>query len=1043
MIDAITRASLNNRLLSIFIVIVICAMAVFAWNSMPVDIYPDLNAPLVNIVTENPGMSAEDVERLITFPLESTLNGSPGITRIRSESATGTSVVTAEFDWNTDVYLARQIISGKLELVAGQLPAGSTTPMLGPISSRMGEIFEFVMMSDEVDLMTLRELADWVVRYRLLGTPGVSYVVNLGGFVREYQVLLKPEALRSYGVTIADVSEAIAASNRNSTGGILTQGKQEQLIRGLGQIQSVDDIAEIVVDNRNGVPIYVSNVADVSIGPMFRRGSAGHNGKAAVKVMVEKQFRGDTIETIENIKATLADIRKDIPEGVEIYPYYDQSGFISKSTGNILTSILQGAILITLVVVLFMGNLRTAFIAVVTIPYSILIAILMMWIFGVTINVMSLGGLAIGIGKMANSSIFVMENIYRKLIANREKPEAERESVLRICFEATREVSGALFSAGLIIFLVFVPMFFMQGIEGKMFAPTAFAVGMALVGSFVGAITLKPVLASLLLKRVKAGRGNPLIKGALAFYTPALRWVLAHRFLFIAAVALLLAAVIIAVLPALGTEFMPQMDEGAILASTQMLPGTSLEEATRVGIELENLLSDKEKYPEVVSISRETGMAEHTEHTHPVSHSHFTIELTSKEERQRSIEQIIEAMRDDIRQVPGLLYIFEQPIQNKLAEMLTGTEGELSVKLFGTDLEVLNEKIEDVYSILTEIEGTADAQIEQTVGVPRINIILDRERMARYGVKVDGVSDIIETALNGLSVTDVLTGNRRFPVLLRFRPEYRDSVEKIAALLVDTPSGQRIPLAEMSMIEKGEGPQEIFRENLERRKVIVLNVSGRDVGHYVAEARRRIAESVELPTGYRVTFGGQFENQQRAGQQLIVFSVIIALVVFITLISSFKSLRQSLVVLLGVPIALAGGLVALWLLGGTLNVSSAVGFIALFGISLQNGIILIRTFCGLRENGMPLYDAVLEGSRMRLRPILMTELVMIFGALPLVLGTETGSEIHKPLAIVYVGGFIFALLLSKFVLPALYFVFESLRGNASSKTAELLAKEKL
>jgi len=1043
MIDAVTRYSLNNRLLSVFIVILICVLGIIAWSSMPVDVYPDLNAPLVNIVTESPGMSAEDVERLITFPLESILNGSPGITRIRSESSTGISVVTVEFDWNTDVYLARQIVNGKLKLVAGQLPAGTSNPILGPISSRMGEVFEFVLMSDSVDLMKLRELADWVVRYRLLGTSGVSYVVNLGGFVREFQVLLKPGMLHSYGVTIADVREAIASSNRNSTGGILTQRKQEYLIRGLGQIQSVDDIANIVVESRDNVPIYIRNLAEVKIGSKFRRGSAGHNGKAAVKVTVEKQFRGNTLETIDNVKATLAEAQKDLPDGVEIYPFYDQSIFIKNSTSNIQKSIIQGAVLITLVIVLFMGNLRSALIAVITIPYSILIAVLMMWFFGVTINVMSLGGLAIGIGKMANSSIFVVENIYRKLLADKKKPEAERTSVVRICYEATREVSSALFSSGLIIFLVFVPMFFMQGIEGKMFAPTAFAVGMALIGSLVGAVTIKPVLASLLLRRIKAERENPVIRNAQKIYMPILQLFLRFRYISIFIVALLIAAASVVILPSLGSEFMPQMDEGAILASTQMLPGTSLEEATRVGREIELRMLDKKKFPEIVSVTRETGRAEQSEHSHPVSHCHFTIELIPKDKRARSVEEIIEALRTELQQIPGIRYIFEQPIQNKLAEMLTGTEGELAVKLFGPDLETLNEKIEEIYTLITSVEGTSDAQIEQTIGVPRINIILDRDRMARYGVKVDDVGDTIETALNGMAVTDVLLGNRRFSILLRFPWRDRNDIDKIGHLLIDTPSGQRIPLFEMATIEKGEGPQEIFRENLERRKVILLNVSRRDIGGYVDEARRLIEQNVELPAGYRLVFGGQFENQRHASQQLIFFSVIIALVVFITLVSSFKSLRQSLLILLGVPIPLVGGLIGLWLAGATLNVSSAIGFIALFGISLQNGIILIGTFNSLREGGRSLLDAVLEGSRMRLRPILMTELVMIFGALPLVFGTETGSEIHRPLAIVYVGGFLLALFLSKFVLPALYYLFESWRRGSSSKTRELLATKKL
>ena len=1044
MTDTIIRSSINNRLLSIFLVLLVCVFGYLAYRSMPVDIYPDLNAPLVNIVTENPGMSAEDVERLITIPLESTLNGSPGVTRLRSESGTGISVVTVEFDWDTDIYLARQIVSGKLELVSGLLPAGSSSPILGPISSRMGEIFEFVLVSDTHDLMALRDLADWAVRYRLLSTAGVSYVVNLGGQVREYQVQLKPDQLRSYGISIADVSEAIAASNRNSTGGILTRQEQEYLIRGIGQITGVDDIADIVVDNRGGVPVYVRNVADVSMGPRFSRGSAGHNGRNAVKLTVEKQFRGDTLETIDNVKATLAELRRELPEGVEIYTFYDQSVFIEEAVGNIKWSILEGSLLIVLVIMLFMGNLRSAFIAVVTIPYSIFIAVLIMHLFGITINVMSLGGLAIGIGKMANSSIFVVENIYRKLLKNKMLPETERQSVRRICFEATRDVAPALFSANLIIFLVFIPMFFMQGIEGKMFAPTAFAVGMALIGSFIGSITIKPVLASLFLRRISAVREGRVIRGALAVYTPLLERVITRPWAVLSGVALVLALVFALLLPRLGAEFMPQMDEGSIVASTVMLPGTSLEETARVGKLVAAMVMDKEKFPEVVSVTRETGRAEASEHAHPVSHSHFIIELLPLAERDRSAEEIIKALRAEFARVPGIHYIFEQPIQNKLAEMLTGTEGELSVKLYGPDLERLEEKINEVHDVLSTVEGVADLHVEQTAGVPRINIVLDRQRMARYGVKVDDASDIIETALSGQEITDVFQGHRRYSILLRFQQQYRDDLDEIRNLLVDTPAGQLVPLSEIAAIERGKGPEEIFRENMERRKVIVLNVAGRDVVSFVNEAQERIAREVDLPAGYRVHFGGQFENQQQASRQLLVYSLLIALAVFIILISSFGSLRQSLLILLNVPVALAGGVAALWACGATLNVSSAVGFIALFGISLQNGIILVKTINTMRtRDGLELREAVIEGSKMRLRPILMTELVMIFGALPLVLGSAMGSEIHRPLAIVYIGGFLLALLFSKFTLPALYYALESRRREGDTGLRRYLAKEKI
>jgi cobalt-zinc-cadmium resistance protein CzcA len=655
---------------------------------------------------------------------------------------------------------------------------------------------------------------------------------------------------------------------------------------------------------------------------------------------------------------------------------------------------------------------------------------------------MSLGGLAIGIGKMANSSIIIVENIYRKLLANNKKPEAERETVLRICYDATRETAPVLFSANLIIFMVFVPMFFLQGLEGKMFAPTAFAVGMALIGSFIGAITIKPVLMSLLIRNLRTERDNPVIRAARAIYTPALHWFLRYRYHTIVIIAILVICIFVFVLPQIGREFMPQMDEGAIMASVQLLPGTSLDETINSGKQIEYLMLDTDKFPEILSVTRETGRAEQSEHAHPVSHSHYLVELVPQSQRTRSSEEIIEALREEFKNIPGIRYIFEQPIQNKLAEMLTGTEGELSLKLFGDDLDVLNRKVHEIYAVLKETEGAADVQIEQTTGVPRLNIILDRNKMARYGIKVDSVSDVIETALNGIEVSDVYIGRRKYSILLRLREEFRDDIDEISNLLIDVPAGHRIPLSDLASIEKSEGPEEIYRENMHRRKVILLNVAGRDVGSFVREVRASLAEQVDLPQGYRFEFGGQFENQQRASRQLLFFSIVIALAVGITLISSFGSLRQSMLLLVNVPIALSGGIIGIWLMGATLNVSSIIGFIALFGISLQNGIILIRTFNDLREEGMSLSDAVIEGSRMRLRPILMTELVIMFGALPLVLGADTGSEIHKPLAIVYVGGFLLALVFSKFIQPALYMILEGLR-KGRSKTKDLLAAEKL
>ncbi len=695
MIDRIIEAALRNRVLTILWVVLVSIWGMIAYFSMPKDIYPDLNAPLVKIITENEGMASEDVERLISFPLESLLNGASHVTRVRSESTTGDSVVTVEFDWGTDIYLARQIVSSKLELIAGRLPLGTTEPILGPVSSRMGEVFEFAVVGDGTDPMELRSIADWTIRYRLQGVNGVSFVINLGGFVKQFQVFLQPDMLSNYDITIQDVKEALENSNRNFSGGVITKGSQEILIKGLGRIETLEHINTTVITSRSNVPVYVKDVADVQVGRKFRREAGSHNGEEAVYVTIEKQYGGDTLTAIANVKETLSQVVDDLPDGVDIIPFYDQSILILKSLEHVQISILQGAVLIVVVMILFMWDLRTALIASLTIPISILIALVLMDIFGIALTVMSIGGLAIGIGKTANGSIIMVENIFRVL--NEKKGQA---STIELTSEASREVGTYLFSANLIIILVFLPLLTLQGIEGAMFRPTAFAVVAALFGALVVNITLQPVLASYYLteKHVKERR-NPITELINEKYRAVLNKALEHHKLPIPMVLLVLVGTVVS-FGFLGTEFVPPLDEGAIMASSVMLPETSLEESVKVSKRIEHVFLS---FPEVISVSRTTGTAEASEHLHPVNHSHFNIELLPREERERDFEEITQAMREELDKIPGVNYIFEQPIANKLAEMLTGTEGQLSIKLFGADLETLNHYIEDIRNALADL----------------------------------------------------------------------------------------------------------------------------------------------------------------------------------------------------------------------------------------------------------------------------------------------------------------------------------------------------
>ncbi len=1026
MIDRAIEYALGHRLLTVLLVLLVSIWGGVVYFRIPKDIYPDLSAPLVTIITENPGMASEDVERLISFPLESLLSGAPGVTRVRSESTTGDSVITVEFDWGMDIYLARQIVSSKLELITGRLPQGTSRPILGPVSSRMGEVFEFAVVGEDAGPMELRSIADWTIRYRLQGVPGVSFVVNLGGFVRQFQVFLRPEMLKNYDLTISEVKEAIENSNRNFSGGIILKGSQEVLVKGLGRLERLDHIKNTVVTSRNNVPVFVKDVADVKVGGKFRRGAASYNGQEAVHVTVEKQYGGDTLTAIGNVKRALVEILNDLPPDIDIMVFYDQSILILKSLAHVQVSIVQGALLIVLVMILFMWNLKSSLLASITIPFSILIALVLMDLFSVKLTVMSIGGLAIGIGKVANGSILMVENIYRVLSERKEG-----ESSLELTTQAAKEVGRFLFSANLIIILVFLPLLTLGGLEGAMFRPTAFAVAAALFGSLILNLFLQPVLASVFLKGVSVKKQKSLIlRYMLRGYDSLLRGCFQFKkIILICFLALIVSAGY--AFTFLGREFVPPLDEGAILASTVMLPETSLQESIKMGERVEQIFLS---FPEVVSVSRTTGTAEASEHVHPVNHSHYHIELLPREERSRNFEEITQAMRQELNSYPGLAYIFEQPIANRLAEMLTGTEGQLSVKVFGQNLETLNELVEDVRHVMSGIRGVADLQVEQTAGIPQLVISLDRTRLSRFGISVAQVAEIVETALNGIEVTDVYEGDRVTSVLIRFPEKYRSDEGAIRDLLVDAPSGERIPLSELAQISRSEGPQTIFRENLMRRKIILCNILDRDVGSFVSEARKNIAQGVVFPAGYFVTFGGHFESQERAMKHLAGVMIIVLLIVFVILFSSFGSLWQALLVIMNIPSTLVGAILALLLAHQTLNVSSTIGLIALFGICAQNDIILVAKINDLRRRGMALREAVMQGALTKFRPIFITDMVMIVGVLPLALTVTTGAELHRPLAVVYIGGFVGAIFLRLFVVPILYETLATLCERSRTNT---------
>lgn len=1025
MIDKIIDFSLKNRLLTVFVVILVSMTGILLSVRMPKDIYPDLSAPIVTIVTSNSGMAAEDVERLISFPLESLLNGAPHVTRVRSESATGSSIVTVEFEWGTDIYLARQIVSSNLEIVSGSLPQGSVGPHLGPVSSRMGEVFEFAVVGDGVDPMELRSIADWTIQYRLQGVPGVSFVVNMGGFVKQFKVLLNPEMLKHYNITVHDVTEAIENSNRNFSGGILSKVTQEELIKGEGRIASLEDINNTVITSNNNIPVHVKDVASVMVGPKFRRDDASFNGQPSVDIVVQKQYGGNTLAAIQRIKSVLDQIADDLPDNIRIEQFYDQSKLIVSSINHVERSILEGAFLIILIMLLFMWDIRSSLIAALTIPLSIFVAFIILSLFNVQLTVMSIGGLAIGVGKVASGTIIMVENIFSELVQNKGKAPT-----LQLVSKAAKDVGKHLFSSSLIIILVFIPLFSLSGIEGAMFKPTAVAVVSALFGSLAMNLTLKPVLCSVFLteKHVKKRR-NPFMDFFTRQYRMLLRKALDHKkmVLYPSIVLVMLAFFLYHLL---GKEFVPKLDEGAILASTVMLPETSLEETAAMGDKIERIFMS---FPEVISVARTTGSAEGSEHLHPVCHSEYNIRLQPRAERKRDMNEITEEMRQELDHLPGVAYIFEQPIANKLSEMMTGTAGELSVKLFGQDWDVLNQKIGEIMNVIAEVDGAADLQIEQTTGIPQMIVKLKRNELARYGIIVGDVADAVETALNGIEVTDIYEIDRITSVLVRLPEEYRKDEMMIRNLLVEAPNGERIPLTQLAEITHSQGPQTIFRENMSRRKLIVCSVVNRDVGGFVSEVQQRIDTNVQLPAGYYVTFGGSFENQQRAVSELFTLMLIVILIIFVVLFISFGSVRQAGLIIVSIPLSLVGAIIGLLISGQTINVSSLIGLIALFGVCVQNDVILVAKINDFLKEGFRLREAVMAGSLKKFRAIFMTNLVMIAGALPLVLHLTTGAELHRPLAVVYIGGFTGAILIRMIAIPVFFEALEKLRDQTVNR----------
>jgi CzcA family heavy metal efflux pump len=1034
MLNGLIAWSLRNRVTVLASAAIMLAAGAWTAYRMPVDVFPDLTAPTVTVLTEAHGMAPEEVEALVTFPIETAVNGATGVRRVRSSTAQGISVVWVEFDWGMEIFRARQIVSEKLQTVAAALPAGVSAPLLAPVSSVMGEIM-MVGLTGPQSPEQLRTAADWTIRRRLLAVPGVAQVVPIGGEVKQYQVLADPARMMAAGVTLEEVVRAAKGSNANASGGVFMDRGQEYAIRGIGRVQAVEDIGRSVVAVRGGVPVLLSQVAEVRAGAAPKYGDGAVNAKPGVVLAIQKQPGANTLELTRRIDRELADLQRSLPEGMKVNAeLFRQAGFIRVAVDNVIEALRDGAILVVIILFLFLWNVRATAISLLAIPLSLVVAIFAMKLLGITINTMTLGGMAIAIGALVDDAIIDVENVFRRLKENHHLPPERQRSALRVVYDASREIRASIVNATLIIIVVFLPLFFLGGVEGRLLRPLGFAYVVAILASLVVAVTVTPVLCSYLLptsKSVQTEEESRLVAWLKARYAGTLDAVLAHpkRVLAGALLALTLAA---AAVPFLGSAFLPEFNEGALTVSVVTVPGTSLEESSAIGRRVEQILLAN---PAVVNTDRRQGRAELDEHAQGVNAAE--IDVTLKDEVDK--ERLFEALRREFSTIPGTNVTIGQPIGHRIDHMLSGTRANIAVKVFGTDLYELRQVGARVRDAMQAVPGVADLQLEQQMDVPQLRIRADRAALARYGMTVGQLAAAIDVAFNGEAVSQVLEEGRSHDLVVRFPEPLRSSAGAISRVLFDTPTGQRVPLSQLAQVVTDRGPNTVSRENVQRKIVVQANVAGRDLGSTVADIRRAVGERVELPAGYHIEYGGQLEAQSEATRTLAMLSLLSVAAIFLLLFSEFRSARTSVLVMVNLPLALIGGVAAVLLTGRVVSIASLVGFVTLFGIATRNGILLVAHYRQLLAEGASFREAVTRGSLERLSPILMTALTAGLALIPLALGGgEPGNELQTPMAIVILGGLLSATALNMVVLPALYWMFGEREVRARDAGDELL-----
>lgn len=1050
--NALIRWSIAHRLLVVAASLLLLAIGIDVARKMAVDVFPDLTAPTVTVVTEAHGLAPEEVETLVSFPVETAVNGATGVRRVRSASGVGISIVWVEFAWGTDIHVARQIVNEKLQLVSSQLPTDIPPPTMAPISSVMGEIL-FISLgwedgaraSDaaarETQMTEARTIADWVVRKRLLSVAGVSQVIPIGGSVKQMQVHLRPEALQALDVSFEDVAHALSTTNQNSSGGFIVEGGQEYLMRAVGRARSVDDIGGTAVTVRGNQPITVRQVADVGIGPKAKRGEGSANGKPAVILAIMKQPEANTLALTAQVDAVLDDIQKTLPKGMVINrKIFRQSDFISVAVENVAEALRDGAILVAIILVIFLMNARATFISLAAIPISLVAGVLTLKAFGVTLNTMTIGGLTIAIGSLVDDAIIDVENVFRRLRENAHRPASERVDPLEVIYRASSEVRTSIVFATLIIILVFLPLFFLSGLEGRMLAPLGLAYIVAIAASLLVAVTLTPALCAYLLPRAKAldHDEGAVVRFLKRRYRPVLDIALGRPrvVLLVAGVAF---AATLCVVPFLGRSFLPEFNEGSLTINAVTLPGTSLAESDRLGRRVEEALLS---FPEVAATSRRTGRAELDEHAQDVNAAEIDVSLDfAKGERDK--EALLEELRKALKQIPGATITIGQPLSHRIDHMLSGTRAAIALKIYGDDLDTLRRLADQVKGVAEGVAGAVDVAVEQQVDIPEIEIRADRTAIARYGLTAGELAEAVEKRFAGETVGVLLEGQRTIELTVKLDDASRASADAVASTVVDTPSGVSVPLRMLATLVREKGPNTIVRENVQRKMVVQANVAGRDLASVVKEMREKIGAGVQFPEGYYLVYSGQFESAEEATKTISLLTLIVVIGIFLLLSVAYGSARNAALTLVNLPLALIGGILAVALTSGVVSIAALVGFVTLFGIATRNGIMMVSHFEHLMAHeGKTLAEAVVQGSMERLAPILMTATCAGLALVPLVIaGDSPGNEIQAPMGVVILGGLVTSTALNMIVVPVLFAMFGRARNTLHAAPRAPVAAE--